>query len=79
MDEPTVDPAVGDVTETIAFGLLNDAAKLEQVLLLVSSQFLSFLTIFPHIRLMKLKVNFLRQNSRSYSNLQLMHAYMNSI
>lgn len=27
----SVDPAVGDVTETIAFGLLNDAEKLGQV------------------------------------------------
>ena len=26
-----VDPAVGDVTESIAFGLLNDAEKLAQV------------------------------------------------
>ena len=30
-DQPSVDPAVGDVTETIAFGLLNDAEKLGQV------------------------------------------------
>lgn len=27
----TVDPAVGDVTETIAYGLLSDAEKLNQV------------------------------------------------
>ncbi len=27
----TVDPAFGDVTESIAFGLLNDAEKLGQV------------------------------------------------
>jgi hypothetical protein len=30
-DQPSVDPAVGDVTESIAFGLLNDAVKLGQV------------------------------------------------
>ena len=30
-DQPSVDPAVGDVTESIAFGLLNDAEKLGQV------------------------------------------------
>lgn len=29
-----VDPAVGDVTESIAFGLLNDAEKLAQVRIL---------------------------------------------
>lgn len=32
MEESTVDPAIGDVTESIAFGLLNDAEKLGQVL-----------------------------------------------
>ena len=33
MEEATtaVDPAVGDVTESIAYGLLNDAEKLGQV------------------------------------------------
>ena len=31
-DQPSVDPAVGDVSESIAFGLLNDAEKLGQVL-----------------------------------------------
>jgi hypothetical protein len=30
-ESSNVDPAVGDVTETIAFGLLSDAEKLGQV------------------------------------------------
>lgn len=36
-DQPTVDPAVGDVSESIAFGLLNDAEKLGQVLIMNSA------------------------------------------